>query len=250
MRRLLFWGLLPLVLPQALWVRTRAPCFPAAAGPARGSHGSGRPCRLLAIGDSIVAGVGVPTLGDALAGRVAAALATRLPRRVDWEARGQVGATSRRVLEQLVPALPLQPYDVIVVSVGVNDVTSLERSNRWAESLGELLDALREHSPDAAIGLSGLPPLAGFPLLPQPLRALFGMRARSFDEIARRQAAAREGVAWVPLRFEPLPEKFSADGYHPAPQSYAELGAVVADALLPLLSDRPRSAPSTAPSLG
>ena len=58
MRNLLFWGLFPLLIPQALWVRKTAPRTAPAAGPRSGTVGDGRPIRLVGVGDSIIAGVG------------------------------------------------------------------------------------------------------------------------------------------------------------------------------------------------
>ena len=234
-RRVLFWGLLPWVIPQALYVRRSAPRFAPASGPRVGWVGQGEPLRLLAIGDSIVAGVGVERTDEALASRTAARLASELDRAVMWQAVGQSGATAVTVRERLLPRAPDEAFDVIVVSVGVNDVTSLNRTGRWQHNLSALLAALRRRFPAAPIILAGLPPLWGFPLLPQPLRALFGMRARTFDEVASRVAAASEGVAHVPLDFDPTPEKFSPDGYHPSVESYGVFGGLMAHAAARLL---------------
>ncbi|MBW2438621.1 MAG: hypothetical protein PVF24_10180 [Desulfobacterales bacterium] len=49
MHSILFWGLLPLVLPQAIYVRKTAPRFSAAGGPQDGVVGSGKNVDLIAI---------------------------------------------------------------------------------------------------------------------------------------------------------------------------------------------------------
>lgn len=72
----------------------------------------------------------------------------------------------------------------------------------------------------------------GFPLLPQPLRATLGVRARVFDEATKEIADQRQNVLHAPLDFEPEPDKFSADGYHPSEESYIEFGRGMADALI------------------
>ena len=100
------------------------------------------------------------------------------------------------------------------------------------EQIGRLLDTLRSHSPRAAIAVAGMPPLHGFPLLPQPLRATFGMRGRSFDEVARQVVARRPNVIHVPVDVDPDPQKFALDGYHPSEESYAEFGTHMAAGLL------------------
>ena len=66
LQSLMFWLSVPLLLPQALYVRKTAPRFAAAEGPSSGASGTGNTVRLLAIGDSIIAGVGATTLANAL----------------------------------------------------------------------------------------------------------------------------------------------------------------------------------------
>jgi len=227
-QRLLFWSLLPFVAPQGLWVRRFAPRFADAAGPDSGVVGNGPTRRLLAIGDSIVAGVGVPTLEQALPGRFAASLARLDGVKVEWHAVGETGAGAVRLRTRLLARVPPRAFDIILVSVGVNDVTGLIRCATWTGAAGSLLDALRGHSPQAVVVVAGLPPLWGFPLLPQPLRYVFGVRARTFDELLRRVVAARDRCYYMATEFEPIPEKFSADGYHPSADSCGVWGEELA----------------------
>ena len=100
MRRLLFWSTLPLLLPQALWVRRRTPRFAAPAGAeggrveARGSPDPSRaqgdatpipPLRLVGLGDSIIAGVGATVAAECLTAQFAREVATRRGAAVDMD---------------------------------------------------------------------------------------------------------------------------------------------------------------------
>ncbi len=232
MKNFLFWGVVPLLLPQALYVRKTAPRFAPAAGPSEGSAGYGRKMRLLAVGDSIIAGVGATMLSKALVGRTAEAIASSLDCSVSWQAHGVSGYNSAKVLEHLVPELPDVAMDYVIVSVGVNDITGLTTIRQWRENLSRLLDELRRHSPDASIAVAGMPPMHRFPLLPQPLRATFGLRSRSFDEELGTLVDTLPGIAHVPLDFEADPDQFAPDGYHPSEESYVEFGRHMADGLL------------------
>jgi lysophospholipase L1-like esterase len=227
-RSLLFWTLFPFVLPQAIRVRNNAPRFPGAGGPKEGATGEGPPLKLLAVGDSIIAGVGAESLSKALVGQTAAWLADRLACRIDWTARGSIGADSNKILHRLVPSLPEPEADIILLSVGVNDVTGLTRLSRWQRNLNDLLAALHRHSPRAIVAVAGIPPLKGFPLLPQPLRALFGLRGDMFDKVSRKAVLRHPFAVYIPLDFDPTPDKFSADGYHPSEKSYREFGLMMA----------------------
>ncbi len=231
MRNLVFWLMFPFVSPQALWVRRTAPRFRGAAGPREGVVGSGAPRRLLAIGDSIIAGVGATRLSDALVGQTALALSRALGCRITWSARGRSGARSRTMIEEFLPDLADRHADFVIISIGVNDVTSLTNESTWRKNLADILRILSESYPDAVIAVAGIPPLGGFPLLPQPLRAAFGMRGRSFDQAARRVIAEFPNVIHVPVEFETTPDKFSADGFHPSESSYAVFGEAMAHKL-------------------
>jgi lysophospholipase L1-like esterase len=231
MRSMLFWTLFPFVLPQAVKVRRNAPRVSGAAGPTSGRVGSGKTIRLVAIGDSIIAGVGAETVAEALPGQVAIELAVLAGCEVSWSAFGLIGATSSEVSRRLVPTLPSQPFDVVVLSVGVNDVTSLRTMRQWSSDLDCLLEELRKHSLIALIAVVGVPPLSSFPLLPQPLRAVIGIRARMLDDAAKVEVSKRKGVIYVPIQTKPSPDQFSPDGFHPSASSYKELGRQVAAAI-------------------
>jgi lysophospholipase L1-like esterase len=228
MRSALFWGLAPLLLPQALYVRRTATRLNPAAGPNSGVVGDGDPLQMMAIGDSIIAGVGARQLRDALVGQTAVALAAVVGRRVRWSAHGLNGANTATVVRELMPRAPSSPADVVLVSVGVNDVTKMNSTSGWRRDLAHLAERIRRHSPHSLIVLLGLPPMGHFPALPQPLRGLIGMRATHFDEIMRELAATDDRLMHVPLHFVPEPEQFCADGYHPSELGYRQLGEDIA----------------------
>lgn len=235
-RDLLFWSLFAPLVPQALWVRRTAARFPAAEGDSTGVTGYGETTiRLLALGDSIVAGVGARTLENALVGRAAASLARIAGARVIWTAEGRSGVTCRYIATRMLPRLADPPdgrsFDAILVSAGVNDVISLHGIDRWRRDLDHLLKSLANRWPEAVIAFSGLPPMNHFPALPQPLRALLGMRARHFDRELRAILDGYPQAVHIPLDFEARPGSFSGDGFHPSEQSYAEFGTMAATAI-------------------
>jgi len=242
-RDLGFWSLFALLLPQAIRVRKTAPRFPSAGGPSSGEAGQGdRTIRLLAIGDSIIAGVGACTLEHALVGQAAASLARTAGARVSWKAEGRSGLTSRQITRRMLPrvadAPDEYPFDAILVSAGVNDVISLHGLGRWRNDLEDLMNALANRWPDAVIAFSGLPPMNHFPALPQPLRALFGLRARQFDRVLRDVLEDHPLAVHIPLAFEAREGSFCEDGFHPSDQSYAEFGRFAARAVQDGLENR------------
>lgn len=229
MKRPLFWLSLPLLLPQGLWLKRTARRLPPAAGEPRGVVGDGAPLRLLAVGDSIVAGVGVARIGDAMPGQLARALANG-GRRVEWRAHGENGARCRDLVARLGD-LGRDAADVVFVSVGVNDVTGLTTARSWRMQLAALLGGLRAHSPAAAIVLAGVPPMDRFPALPTPLRQAFGWRAARLDAVARELAKSLPGVHHLATPVPDDPAAFAEDGYHPNAAACAVWAGQIAAAL-------------------
>ncbi len=237
LRRVAFWALTPLILPQALWVRAHAPKFPPAPGEPHGRFGETgiEPLRFLALGDSVIAGVGAEQLHDAAPGAAARRLSEICGRPVAWRALGRVGADISQIRRLQLPEVGADEFDAALISVGVNDVTGLTRGQHYRRELGLLLDGLLALSPHAVILLVGVPPLHAFPLLPQPLRWHLGLRGRSLNAIGA-QVASRPGVIFAPFDFDPKPEHFAADGYHPGPAMHREWGERVAELIATQLS--------------
>lgn len=216
--RVLFWILLPVTIPQGLWLRRRATRLPGAAGERRGIRGEGADLHLLAIGDSIIDGVGTGSVEAALPGQFATALA-RGGRRVHWRVEGASGHGLRDVTARLA-SLPAEVRaDLVLLSVGVNDVTGLTRTRRWRRGLRQLLQMIDSRWPDARILFAGLPPMDRFPLPPQPLRFSLGLRARVLDAIARAVIGENPNAIHVPTRIDPRQHGFCEDGFHPSADS-------------------------------
>ncbi|MGV6851912.1 MAG: SGNH/GDSL hydrolase family protein [bacterium] len=229
-RSLVFWFLFPWIIPQALSVRKHAIRFAAANGEKSGVVGKGKVIKLLAIGDSIIAGVGAKTLDKALVGQFASCVADKLACRVEWKAVGKIGARTDQI-SNIFTEMPKPEADYILVSGGVNDLTALRGIKSWQNSLAALLDNLQAQYPDAKIIVLGIPPLAQFPLLPEPMRYLFGFRGDSYCLAAREQIQKYPSVTYVQLSFDNAPELFSEDGFHPSEAGYELIADHMADLL-------------------
>lgn len=238
-RSLLFWlGFIP-VVPLALYVRKTATRTPSAPGPRQGKQRSPEPASqsnaepkadasslsLLAVGDSIIDGTGCSSLAHAVVGQTALQVALQCRCDVSWHAIAQSGMKAAEVQALVQREKPQQAADLILVSVGVNDVTGLRRLASWRRDLAALLSTLQQHSPQALIAVIGLPPMGEFPLLPQPLRALFGLRAKSFELVAQRFIANLDKVIYMSVPMVSSAEQFADDGYHPGNLGCKALGA-------------------------
>lgn len=211
--------LAPILVVQGRQVRRTVPELPEPAGARDGESGSGPRLRLLIVGDSAAAGVGARTQDEALAGRLAVALAPTF--RVQWKLLAFSGATTTDMLARLRQT-PADTYDVAITSLGVNDVTARRSLADWRRQQGELVELLAGRFGARHVLLSGLPPMHRFPALPQPLRWYVGSRARDFDRVLAEVAASRPGCEFLTLGHEMMDvSAMASDGFHPGPPVYA-----------------------------
>ncbi|MGM0386220.1 MAG: SGNH/GDSL hydrolase family protein, partial [Actinomycetota bacterium] len=198
------------------------------AGPDDTDPDAATPLSVLMIGESTAVGVGVATQEEALAGRLAHALARGSGRQVAWTALGRSGAPARHVLRVLVPQVE-GSYDVAVVVLGVNDTLSLTSLRAWRATVGAVLDALEPHVADGGtVVLAGLPAVGRFVALPQPTRALLGRHARALDDELAAIAGHRERTLHVRTPVLGSGPLLAVDRFHPSAMGYdlwaAELG--------------------------
>lgn len=210
--------LLPVLLGQAVFVRKRAIALPEPPGDRTGTIGQGPPLRLLILGDSSAAGVGVQHQGDALLGQLTMHLSPHAT--VTYHLHAVTGAKTSDVLAWL-DTLTDGPYDVVVTALGVNDVTKAVSLGRWQRQQTALFDRLTTQFGARKIVVSGLPPMEQFPLLPQPLRWVLGRQAARFDRHLHALVAARPVCAMARIDLGLDETNMSEDGFHPGPAVYA-----------------------------
>ncbi len=212
--------LLPLLIAQGKRTRRVTPRLPEAAGPTYGTAGGeagASSLSLLTLGESPVAGVGVDTHELAITGQLAQALAARLQRTVHWRACGKNGVTAREALQEVLVHVPPETVDLALVAFGVNDTTAFRSVAAWRRDLNAVLQALDARCRPRLVIVSGVPPVAHFPALPQPLRWVMGLKAQALDIAARELAATRPRTLYVPLALDPHNRGMMAvDGYHPS----------------------------------
>jgi len=211
-----FWLLLPLSALQGLWLRKNALRLPEATGDNTGICGDGESLHLLAIGDSIIAGVGTGTVTRSMPVQFAQSLARWHQCSVHWRVEGSNGADISHLLHRVSQLGDQQKADIVLISIGVNDVTGLSSTRHWRHGLETLVKALRNKWPNARVIFAGLPPMSKFPLPPQPLRFTLGLRAVLLDSIIVAIVAEQQNMQHVPTRIDPTEHDFCEDGFHPS----------------------------------
>ncbi len=222
-------ALAPLLIFQAVRTRRRAPVLPEAAGPREGraGKGEGNLIRVLVVGDSSAAGVGVAQQDHAVVGHLVRTLAVHRAGPIEWRLRAKSGLTTREVQAMLV-ADPPPPADVAVVVTGVNDVIDQVPARRAIGHRAALADWLLEHELARHIVFAPLPPMHQFPLLPEPLRGVIGDDARRHDRELARWAATRSDVSHAAIALELTAAMMASDGFHPGEPVYRACGEALA----------------------
>lgn len=197
--------------------------------------GDGPALRMVWLGDSTAAGAGASSADGAVPRRVARALG----RPVDLTVLAVSGDRVSDVVDDQVGALAALRPDVVLVSIGANDVVHLTSNDAYRDTYRDLVGAVPY---GARLVLLGVPDMGAPPRFAQPLRAVVGWRGRQLDRITR-EVADEVGALYVDIAGETGPamradtgRRFAADRYHPSDDGYA----LWADAVVEVLAGEVR----------
>jgi len=225
------WKILfgPLLLMQARQVRRTTLRLPEAAGPREGREGAGQgePLRVLVVGDSSAAGVGVDCQSAAFAQPLARQLSELSGRPVQWQLLGKTGVNSAEALG-LVRDARLDSADVLVTALGTNDVTAQRSAERYVDAIRRLYEEVRARTGARALVCSGLPPLHILPAAPQPLRWYLGQCARRLDSALQTWIEAQPAARYCSLQWAADPAAMARDRFHPGAGQYRHWASLVA----------------------
>ena len=211
---------LPFLYAQGKFVRFKVGRLPDATGETVGEVGEHvETANLLAIGESTVAGVGVKTHAEALTGQFSKHLSREIGKTIRWHAVGQSGITVGKTLRELIPKLPAEKMDFIVIALGANDVFGLSSPNKWRKDLTRLLEILRSKNEDAIIFVANVPMVRDFIALPNPLRYVLSRLAKLHHFNARDLISEMDKVIYFD-DVKKVDDDFFSDGVHPSAKGY------------------------------
>ena len=220
----------PILYVQGRWTRRRVGVLPDAGGETSGIAGSGEsPRRLFVIGESTVAGLGARTHEYALAGQFANCLAAKIQCPIHWSVAGRNGVTARRAIEDLLPKMPDEKFDFILVGLGGNDVLKLSSPVKWRRDMSEFLSILRGRHKDAIIFITNCPMVKLSPAIPQPIKFFLWELSKMHDSNIREFTAGMDRVFYYRQPRGLNLDGFFADGIHPSEKGYAEWAEAMID---------------------
>ncbi|MEX6507294.1 SGNH/GDSL hydrolase family protein [Jiella sp. M17.18] len=221
---LVSWLLFPVYVWQGIAARRRIPRLLPPAGSVSGCLGADTArdaaVRLLVIGDSSAAGVGVDRIEDSLGPKLAERIYALTGLSVFWRAAGSNSAVSAEVRDHVVPNVAREAFTHIVLMIGSNDAKNFHSARRFKKGFGGLLYALKAKWPEARIVWSPPVDLKRVPALPRGLAHVLELRARIIRKMGARLCAERGAIVSTTLpRVEPA--GFSRDGFHASVEGYA-----------------------------
>lgn len=176
--------------------------------------------KVLILGDSTAVGTGADRPEDTLSGK----LAHDIPQ-ITIHNRASNGARVRDLLPVL-QSIGSARYDLVIISIGGNDIWHLSSPDKLERQLSTILDWTNRISGQHVI-LLGYSNIGSAPLFPGWLRRYLGRRALRQRDIFRRTAHAKH-VKFIDLLtvdsadpFQKKPKVFFAkDGIHPSSAGY------------------------------
>jgi lysophospholipase L1-like esterase len=217
--------------------------------PSEGEAGAGRRrLRLVVLGDSTTAGVGVERAEDALPYLIARRVAESEQCAVHVVSYGWAGARAADLVSHQLPRAiePLRASetesflagaDLVAIVIGSNDTTHKTPPGSFRASLRGTFDGIRWVAPSARIVLAGIPAFRGALRGIEPLIFLADQYARLLRPISRAEAG-RAGAAYADLARDAPPrirgrtDVLSEDQFHPSVVGYSAWADVIAEALL------------------
>jgi lysophospholipase L1-like esterase len=167
--------LLPILYQQGKRVRSSVPVLPEAQGPQGvAGNASDSKFRLLAIGESTIAGVGVATHQEGFTGTLARELASKLNRQVEWRVYARSGYTARRVTQKILPKIQEKEADLIVVGLGGNDAFTMNSPAKWQAQVRALVGGIRQQFGATPIAFTNMPPIKSFPAFTPLIKLTIG----------------------------------------------------------------------------
>lgn len=216
----LTYALSPVLLVQGFRVKKKMIRLAEPEGLRQGEMGHQKKLSLLILGDSAAAGVGVQHQDDALLGAVLSGLHADFHIRYCLEA--ETGRTTLDVLSVL-KSMKNQHFDIVITSLGVNDVTKLISTQTWMKQQKKLYAEIERKFTPQQVFITLVPPMQHFPALPYPLGWLFGQYAKAMNQQLKKWMKTQQHYQYISFNlggFQQQNLTMAKDGFHPSKEIY------------------------------
>ncbi|KRX04015.1 hypothetical protein PPERSA_12462 [Pseudocohnilembus persalinus] len=246
LKRYLSFIIFPLLILEGLYINKKIPRLGVPADETKGlikNSNSENPSenklfKILYIGESTIAGVGLNSHQEGLSRQTALKLVQRKDFKgidIEYDSIGQNGANIKYLLEKILPRFDAKNFDTVIIAIGVNDIIEQTNLKTLKKQLLEVIQKIKQQNNDIKIHISSPPPMDKFKALPQPLRSFLGYRAIQISHIYRSISKQQENVFYSLAEFEYDRKFFAPDHFHPSSHGNFQWAEIMAQSIEPVI---------------
>lgn len=236
--------LLPILYFQGKKIRKNVPKLPEAKNPSGYiKTNSAKTLKILAIGESTIAGVGVDFHENGFIGALAKKIAKETNNSVLWRVYAKSGYTAKMVRKRIVPKIEETNADIIVIGLGGNDAFKLNSPETWMFQINLLIKTLKRKFPKTPIYFTNMPPIKEFPAFTKVIKFVIGNLVEILGKRLYRRVQKKRNVhfnneiitleAWQKkYNLESDIDLFFSDGVHPSKLTYQIWGKDMAQFII------------------
>jgi len=224
--------LLPIMFFQGKKIRENVPKLPEARDP-KGyiKTASEKTLKILAIGESTIAGIGVDFHKNGFIGALAKEISAKTNHSILWRVYAKSGYTAKMVRKKIIPKIEDSTADIIVIGLGGNDAFKLNSPDVWIFQINFLIKKLKKKFPKTPIYFTNMPPIKEFPAFTKIIKFVIGNLVEILGKRLYRKTKNKENVhynneivklnTWQKLyNLEGDISTFFSDGVHPSKLTY------------------------------
>ncbi|PQJ79061.1 SGNH/GDSL hydrolase family protein [Polaribacter porphyrae] len=236
--------LLPFLYYQGKKIRKNVPKLPEAKEP-KGyiKTTSERTLKILAIGESTIAGVGVDFHKNGFIGALATTISKEKNISVLWRVYAKSGFTAKMVRKRLLPKIEETNADIIVIGLGGNDAFKLNSPEVWIYQINLLIKNLKHKYPKTPIYFTNMPPIKEFPAFTKAIKFVIGNLVEILGKRLYKRVRKKTNVhynneivtleAWKErFQLDGNIDTFFSDGVHPSKLTYQVWGKDMAQFIM------------------
>lgn len=234
---------MPVLYLQGKSLRKSIPKLPEAKGPEGQAGKQANLKKIILVGESTIAGVGVPTHQEGFAGELASALSKLTDNKISWKVYAKSGYTAKKVTAKILPKINEVNIDLIIVGLGGNDTFTLNKN--WSKDIHLFVDNIQSKFPTCPKLFINLPPVDEFPALPGILKFCLDNHTDKLRKQLKEIVEESNNLyflsdklsvkAWTEkYNLENKSELYFSDGVHPSKLTYKLWAMSVAESITEL----------------
>lgn len=167
--------LLPILYIQGKKIRANTPTLPEALDIEGITYkDSEKTLRIVTVGDSCMAGVGVKTHKEGFIGALSNKLSSHYDINISWKVYAKSGYTALKVKNRLVPTVNDKNLDIIIIGIGGNDAFKLTSPKEWIHNIETLIADIRIKYTYKPIIFVNMPPVREIPAFTSLIKYIMG----------------------------------------------------------------------------